>query len=415
MAITIRDVSVICTAPEGINLVVVKVFTSEPELIGLGCATFAYRHLAVEQVIIDYFKPLLIGRDVSNIEEIWRLMHFNAYWRNGPILNNAMSGIDMALWDIKGKMADMPLYQLFGGKCREGVPIYRHADGVDLMEICDNIQRYKDFGIKCIRCQCGGYGGGAYGKSPISAPKAALDGIYLDTKSYIRDTIELFEGIRAKVGYDIDLCHDVHERLEYPEAMALLKGLEPYQLAFLEDLVPLEHLDWLEDLRPLSSTPLAIGELFNNPTEWRPLIEKHLIDYIRIHISQIGGITQARKVQVFSEQYGVNISWHGPGDLSPIGHAANIHLDIAASNVRYQEWSGTEPPNFVIQKLSGPKEALLDVFEGLPQYSQGFVYPNENPGLGININEKEAAKYPCTKDTTLWTQTRRFDGTMQQP
>ena len=180
-------------------------------------------------------------------------------------------------------------------------------------------------------------------------------------------------------------------------------------------LVPLEHLDWLESLRPMTSTPLAIGELFNNPNEWKPLIAKHLIDYIRIHISQIGGITPAHKIQIFSEQYGVQVSWHGPGDLSPVGHAANVHIDIAASNVRYQEWSGTEPPNFVIQKLSGPKEALLDVFVGLPEYSQGYVYPNEKPGLGIEINEKEAAKYPCSRDTTLWTQTRRLDGSIQQP
>lgn len=415
MAITIRDITVINTAPEGINLVVVKVSTSEPELYGLGCATYAYRHVAVEQVVNDYFKPLLVGRDVSNIEETWRLMNFNAYWRNGPILNNAMSGIDMALWDIKGKMANMPLYQLFGGKSREGVAIYRHADGADLVEICDNIQRYADSGIKCIRCQLGGYGGSGYGKAPISAPKGAMDGIYLDSKSYIKNTIELFDGIRAKVGYDVDLCHDVHERLDYPDAMKLLKGLEPYQLAFLEDLVPLEHLDWLDGLRPLSSTPLALGELFNNPIEWKTVIEKHLIDYIRIHISQVGGITQSRKIQMFAEQYGVDVSWHGPGDLSPVGHAANVHIDIASPNIKYQEWSGTEPPNFVIQKLSGPNEALLDVFEGLPQYFNGYVYPNEKAGLGITINEKEAAKYPCTNETTKWTQTRRFDGTMQQP
>lgn len=415
MNITIRDISVISTAPEGINLVVVKVMTSEPDLYGLGCATFAYRHTAVEQVVNEYFKPLLLGRDVSRIEEIWRLMHFNAYWRNGPIINNAMSGIDMALWDIKGKMAGMPVYDLLGGKVREGVAVYRHVDGQDLDEICDNIQEYIEKGVKCVRCQSGGYGGGVYGKAPASAPVGSLNGIYVETQSYVRDTIELFDGIRKKVGYSVDLCHDVHERLDYPEAMALLKGLEPFKLAFLEDLVPLEHLDWLTSLRPLTTTPLAIGELFNNPNEWKPLIVNHLIDYLRIHISQIGGITPAKKAQVLAEQYGVDVSWHGPGDLSPVGHAANIHINIASSNVRYQEWSGTEPPNFIIQELSGPEAALLDVFEGLPQYSNGYVYPNDKPGLGIEINEKEAAKYPCSTDTTLWTQTRRFDGTMLQP
>lgn len=415
MSIRITDVNVILTAPEGINLVVVKVNTNQPGLFGLGCATFAYRHVAVKCLVEEYLKPLLVGRDAEAIEELWQLMHQNAYWRNGPIENNAISGIDMALWDIKGKLAGMPLYQLFGGKVREGVPIYRHADGKDLAELCDNIQRYREQGITHIRCQSGGYGGGAYGPAPATAPTGAPDGVYLDSKRYMRETIKLFEGIRDRIGWDVALCHDVHERLKPIEAIKFAQELEAFELFFLEDAIPLEEGDWLRQLREKTSIPLAQGELFNHPLEWKTLIVERLIDYIRVHLSQVGGITPARKLQIFAEQFGVRTAWHGPGDMSPLAHAANIHIDLAARNFGIQEWSGTEPPNFVIQELKGPREALLDVFPGLPEFRAGYVYANDKPGLGIELNEAEAAKYPCEKTVTTWTQTRLADGSLQTP
>lgn len=415
MATLITDIKVILTAPEGINLVVVKVETNQPGLYGLGCATFAYRHLVVKCLVEEYLKPLLVGRDATAIEEIWQLVHQNAYWRNGPVENNALSGVDMALWDIKGKMAGMPLYQLFGGKCREGVPIYRHADGRDLSELCDNIEKYRAQGITHIRCQSGGYGGGGYGTAPSSAPTGAANGIYLDSRKYMRATVEMFEGIRSKVGHDVALCHDVHERLKPIEAIKLACELEPFDLFFLEDAIALEELEWMRRLREKTTIPLAIGELFNNPSEWKFLITEQLIDFIRVHLSQIGGITPGRKLQIFAEQFGVRTAWHGPGDMSPMAHAANIHIDLAARNFGVQEWSGTEPPNFVIQELKGPREALLDVFPGLPEFRNGYVYANDTPGLGVEIDEAEAKKYPCESNVTTWTQTRLVDGTLQTP
>ncbi|PKM66848.1 MAG: starvation-sensing protein RspA [Firmicutes bacterium HGW-Firmicutes-2] len=414
MDIKIKDVKVILTAPEGINLIVVKIITTEPGLYGLGCATFAYRHLAVKNLIENYIRPLVIGQEVSKIEQIWHLMHNNAYWRNGPIENNAISGIDMALWDIKGKLANMPVYDLLGGKCREGVPIYRHADGKDVNEICENISKYQEQGITNIRCQLGGYGG-TYGDAPMTAPTGSPKGVYLDSKTYMRDTIKLFEDIRSKVGYDIGLCHDVHERIRPIEAIKFAKELEQFDLLFLEDAIPLDQGEWMRQLRDKTIIPLAQGELFNNPYEWKFMITEQLIDYIRIHISQIGGISPARKLQIFAEQFGVKTAWHGPGDMSPLAHAANIHIDLAAHNFGIQEWSGTEPPNFVIQDLKGPREALLDVFPGLPEYRNGYVYANDQPGLGVDINEEEAAKYPCENTVTTWTQTRLRDGTLQTP
>jgi mannonate dehydratase len=415
MSIHITDIKTILTAPEGINLLVVKVETNQPGLVGYGCATFAYRHLAVKCLIEEYLKPLLIGRDAEAIEELWQLMHQNAYWRNGPIENNAISGIDMALWDIKGKLANMPLYQLFGGKVREGVPIYRHADGRDLNELCENIQRYREQGITHIRCQSGGYGGGAFGSAPARAPEGAADGIYLDSRKYMRETLKLFDGIRSKIGFDVELCHDVHERLKPVEAIRFARELEPYELFFLEDAIPLEEGEWMRQLRDKTTTPLAQGELFNNPYEWRFLITERLIDFVRVHLSQIGGMTAGRKLQIFAEQFGVRTAWHGPGDMSPLAHAANVHIDLAARNFGVQEWSGTEPPNFVIQELKGPREVLLDVFPGLPEFRNGFVYANDKPGLGVDIDETEAAKYPCERTVTTWTQTRLMDGALQTP
>lgn len=415
MSILITDVKVILTAPEGINLLVVKVETNQPGLVGLGCATFAYRHLAVKCLIEEYLKPLVVGRDVHGIEELWQLMHQNAYWRNGPIENNAISGIDMALWDIKGKLANMPLYQLLGGKCREAVPIYRHADGKDIHELCDNIQKYREQGITHIRCQSGGYGGGGYGHAPSSAPLNALPGVYLDSRKYMRDTVQMFDDIRSRIGFDIELCHDVHERLKPADAIRFAQNLEKFELFFLEDAIALEEGEWLRQLRDKTSTPLAQGELFNHPFEWRTIISERLIDFIRIHLSQVGGITPARKLQLFAEQYGVRTAWHGPGDMSPLAHAANIHIDLASRNFGLQEWSGTEPPNFVIQKLKGPRDALLEVFPGLPEFKQGFVYANDKPGLGVDLNEQAAAKYPCESGITTWTQTRLRDGSLQTP
>ena len=270
-------------------------------------------------------------------------------------------------------------------------------------------------GITNIRCQCGGYGGESYGNTPATAPKGAQPGVYLDSRSYIRNTVKLFEGIRNKLGYEINLVHDVHERIAPIEAIKLARELEPFDLLFLEDPVPIEQTDWLARMREQTSIPIAEGELFNNPVEWRKLISERLIDYIRVHLSQVGGITPARKLQIFAEQFGVRTAWHGPGDMSPLAHAANIHIDLAALNFGVQEWSGIEPPNFVIQELKGPHGALLEVFPGLPEFDNGYVYANDKPGLGVDLNEEEAAKYPCENTVTTWTQTRCRDGALQTP
>jgi L-alanine-DL-glutamate epimerase and related enzymes of enolase superfamily len=397
--VTIRKVRAILTAPVGTNLIVVKVETSEPGLYGLGCATFAYREKAVQCMVEEYLDPLLVGRNVADIEDLWQLMNNNSYWRNGPVTNNAISGVDMALWDIKGKMANMPLYDMLGGKSRQGVAVYRHADGKTLDQVVENVHKYMEQKVRHIRVQFGGYGGKASG---MNIPPNSPDGVYYCPDQYIQNTLKLFEHVRSKIGYDIELLHDCHERMAPIEAVRLAKDLEKYHLFFLEDILSPEQGQWLSMLRSQCTTPIAIGELYNNPKEWDYLIANRLIDFIRVHISQIGGITPARKLAIFCEQFGVRTAWHGPGDVSPVGHAANVHLDLVSHNFGIQEWSG-------ISEISN------EVFPGSPVLKDGYVYANDKPGLGIDINEEIAKKYPCKTDVTMWTQTRIPDGTAYTP
>lgn len=399
-AITIRDVRVILTMPDGSNrLVIVKVETSEPELYGVGCATFTQRHLTVQSAVENYLRPFLIGKNVHMIEDLWQTMSVNPYWRNGPVLNNAISGVDMALWDIKGKQANMPVYELLGGKSREAAAVYRHADGKTEAEVLDHVQALVEQGYQYIRCQMGGYGG----NQPIrKSPDNAVAGVYFDPSAYARSIPRLFEYIRSHVREDIELLHDVHERLTPIAAINLAKQLEPYQLFFLEDILPPEQNSWFQLLRQQCATPIAMGELFNNPQEWIPLITNHLIDFIRVHISQIGGITPAKKLANLCETFGVRTAWHGPGDTSPVGHAANLHLDVNSPNFGVQEWSGFS-------------DRVREVFPGCPEVREGYMYPNDKPGLGIDVNEELAARYPCSDGPPAWTLTRSPDGTSVRP
>lgn len=395
----ITNVRTILTAPEGINLVVVKVETDLEGLYGLGCATFAYRELAVKSVVENYLKPLLLNRDVHKIEDLWHLMHNNAYWRNGGITNNAISGVDMALWDIKGKIAGLPVYDLIGGKSREGVPFYQHVNGKTLDEIVEKVEALKKQNIKHIRIQWGLYGGIS---KDLNIPPNSEPGMYSSPTQYILDTIKMFEHVRAHCGDEIELIHDIHERLMPAETIYLAKKLEKYRLFYLEDPLPLEQGEWLSQLKSQSSTPIAVGELFNNPSEWTHLIKNRLIDFIRVHISQIGGFTPAKKLAVFAEQFNVRTAWHGPGDVSPVGHAANVHLSLHSHNLGILEWCGFS-------------KVMYDVFPGMPYVKNGYIYTNNNPGFGIDINEELASKYPIKTRITEWTQTRLPDGTLVNP
>ena len=397
--ITIRDISVILTAPAGSRLVLVKVDTSEPGLRGLGCATFTQRPLAVKTAAEEYLRPLLLGKDPDRIEDIWQTSYQNSYWRNGPVLNNALSGVDMALWDIKGKRAGLPVYQLLGGKCREAAALYRHADGRDPQEVEDRVRGFIAQGYQYVRAQMGGYGGRS---SLPPSPEGALPGAYYDPRGYCLSVERLFDHLRTQLGFEVQLLHDVHERLAPIDAVGLAKALEPHKLFFLEDPLAPEDLEWLTMLRAQTATPIAMGELFNHPREWTPLIANRLIDFMRMHVSQMGGITPARKVAALGELFGVRTAWHGPGDLSPVGHAANLHLDLAC-------W------NFGVQEFPGFSDVEREVFPGCPEVRGGYLYPSDRPGLGVDIVEKEAAKHPCFEGPDDWTLARRPDGSAARP
>ena len=397
--ITIQDIKVITTQPTSQRLVIVKVITSEPGLYGLGCATFTQRYAAVVAALEKHLIPFAIGRDVSRIEEFYRMAAVHSYWRNGPVLNNAISGIDQALWDIKGKLANMPVYELLGGKCREAAACYAHADGRDPQEIEQSVRKYMAEGYHHIRVQAGGYGGsGAQDRKPEGSPPGA----YYDPKHYMRAALDAIDHVRSAVGMEVEILHDIHERLAPIDAVQFAKDVEQYKLFFLEDALAPEDNVWFERIRQQCATPLAMGELYNNPVEWQYPVENRLIDFIRMHVSQMGGITPARAVALFANMYGVRTAWHGPGDTSPVGHAANLHLDLWAPNFGVQEWC----------RFS---EVFYEIFPGLPEVRGGYMYPNDKPGLGIDINEELAAKYPCQDFVEEWTQTRWPDGSPARP
>jgi mannonate dehydratase len=399
--ITIQDVKtfLIQTNGAGMRFIVVKLITSEPGLYGLGCATFTQRFHAVQAALEYHVKPFVLGKDVSRIEELFQMNMVQSYWRNGPVLNNAISGIDQALWDIKGKMANMPVYDLLGGKCRQAAAVYVHADGRDPEEVLDNVHKFQEQGYRYVRIQMGGYGGKT---GLLPSPEGAPAGHYYDPRAYCRNMLKMIEYVRSHVGEEVELLHDVHERLSPIDTLQFAKDVEPFKLFFLEDSLAPEDVEWFRAIRQQCATPLAMGELFNNPHEWRLLIQERLIDFIRMHVSQMGGITPARNAAIHAQVYGIRTAWHGPGDTSPVGHAANLHLDLWAPNFGIQEWARFD-------------NLVYDMFPGLPVVKNGYMYPDDKPGLGIDLDEKLAAKYPCGDEVDEWTQTRLPDGGPARP
>ncbi len=404
----IRDVQVIATAPQGLRLTVVKIVTDQDGLYGYGCATYTQRAELVVAAVERYLRPFLMGKPADRIDDLWQAMYNSSYWRNGPVLNNAISGVDEALWDIKGRMAGMPVYQLLGGKCREAADCYGHASGREIAEVIDNARKLMAQGFRHIRVQVGVPGQAGYGAGAGAGQTAKLhDAPVFEPEDYLRRALRLFETARKELGEEVELLHDVHERISPIQAVRFCKECERFRLFFLEDPLSPEDIEWFRIIRQQCSTPLAMGELFNSPHEWTPLIRDRLIDFIRIHVSQAGGLTPCRKIAAMAELMGVKTAWHGPGDVSPVGHMANITLDVACYN-------------FGIQESVFFPDAVREVFTGCPVLKNGYFYANEAPGWGIEVNEAAAKKYPYgygekgerQRLNGGWGEIRRRDGTV---
>jgi mannonate dehydratase len=380
----IIDAKVIVTCP-GRNFVTLKLTTDEG-LTGVGDATLNGRELAVASYLDEHVRPLLLGREADRIEDTWQYLYKGAYWRRGPVTMAAIGAVDTALWDIKGKAAGLPVYQLLGGRCRKGVTVYGHAGGETIPEVLDEVARLRDIGYRAVRVQAGvpglasvyGVGaGGVYEPAEAGLPRESE----WSTERYLAHVPRLFEAVRDKHGFDLHLLHDVHHRLTPIEAARLGRRVEEYALFWLEDPVPAELQEGYRLIRQHTTTPIAVGEVFNSIWDCRQLIAEQLIDYIRASVTHAGGISHLRRIFSLAELYHVRTGSHGASDLSPVCMAAALHLDLAV-------------PNFGIQEHVPHSPATDEVFPHGYRFEDGYLHPGEEPGLGVDVDERLAARSP---------------------
>lgn len=381
----IVEAKVIVTCP-GRNFVTLKIVTRSG-ITGLGDATLNGRELAVAAYLQEHIVPNLIGKDAGRIEDTWQFFYRGAYWRRGPVTMTAIAAVDVALWDIVSKLAGLPLYQMLGGRSREGALVYAHANGRDIAETSDEVGRYIEMGFRAVRGQCGvpglakTYGiasaGKAYEPAETQLPLETL----WSTPKYLEIVPKLFEQLRVDHGNDVELLHDGHHRMTPIEAARLARSLEPYRLFWLEDATPAENQKAFEVIRQHSVTPLAVGEVFNSIWDCKHLIENQLIDYIRTTIVHAGGITHVRRLADFASLYQVRTGFHGATDLSPVCMGAALHFD-------------TWVPNFGIQEWMHHARETDEVFPHDYQFRDGRLHCGESPGHGVTIDEKLAAQYP---------------------
>lgn len=376
---------VIVTCP-GRNFVTLKLETAAG-VYGIGDATLNGRELAVVSYLADHVIPCLIGRDAHQIEDVWQFLYRGAYWRRGPVTMSAIGAVDTALWDIKAKVAGLPLYQLLGGACRSAVRVYGHANGESVEETIAEARRYQEMGYTAVRLQSGVPGlRSTYGVSRDKMFYEPANGALpaentWSTRKYLAAVPALFEAARAQLGLDIDLLHDSHHRLTPIEAARLGKDLEPYRLFWLEDTVAADNQASFRLIRQHTTTPLAVGEVFNSIWDCKQLIEEHLIDYIRATVVHAGGISHLRRVAALADLHHVKTGCHGATDLSPVCMAAALHFDVSV-------------PNFGIQEYMRHTPETDAVFPHTYQFSSGSLHPGDAPGLGVDIDEELAARYP---------------------
>lgn len=375
----ITDVKTILTCPKQ-NYLFIKIMTEDPEIYGVGDASMNGREKAVEDLTLEYLRPMLIGMDTDRIEEIWQLIYRGTYWRGGNIMMSALCGIDMALWDIKGKIAGLPLYSLLGGKVRDKVLCYSHVLGKTNEE---KIKKAADFveekGLKVIRLRAGlPSANGTLNADAVQNTPKVED---WDPEFWADDMINYFIKIREVVGDKVGIIYDLHERFTPENAIYIMRKLEPYHPFFIEDPIAPDCVESLKTVREHTNVPIAFGELYKSRWECLPGITNRWLDYIRCDLIRIGGITEARKIGAIAETYDVKTAWHGPNDVSPITHAVNWHLNVSAFN-------------FGIQEDGTVDDTVKEVVKGGPVYKDGYLTMEDKPGIGCDIDEEAAKKYP---------------------
>ena len=397
----ILDAKVIVCCP-GRNFVTLKVVT-EDGIYGLGDATLNGRELAVASYLSEHVVPLLIGRDARRIEDTWQYLYKGAYWRRGPVTMSAISAVDTALWDIKAKSLNVPLYQLLGGASRDAVMVYGHASGTNIEETVKAVSRHIQSGYKAVRAQSGipgltnAYGVGRQGIHYEPAEQGSPPRSLWSSEAYMNLVPSLFARLRKEFGTEVHLLHDVHHRLTPVEAARLGKELEPYHLFWLEDPTPAELQESYRLIRRHTTTPIAVGEVFNTVHDCQQLIQEQLIDYIRTSVVHAGGISHLRKIANLAEMYQVRAGSHGATDLSPICMGAALHFDLSVHN-------------FGIQEYMPHTDETDKMFPHAYRFEGGFMHPGEMPGTGVDINEELAAKYPYQR--AYLPVNRKLDGTM---
>jgi mannonate dehydratase len=406
--LTIKDVKVITTSGgRNYRWIFLKIITSEPGLYGIGTGNNNYETKAVISALEDHLKPWLIGKDPDRIEDLWQSAQMKTYWRNGPVNNNVLAAMDMALWDIKGKRAGMPVYELLGGKAHDAVAVYDHQGGKTKEECLDTLQKSLANGYRHVRIQFGegGYGGGGFiPAGEGNRPEGGYQGTAFDEEQYVDAIPPVFEYLRAKAGFKPKLLHDVHSHMTGSNAVELSRRLQPYQMFFLEDVLPPEQISWYRNIRQICTTPQAIGEVFSHPYEVIPLITDRLIDFIRCRVAATGGITPIRKLANLCEIFGVKTAFQEGGENDPVNQMAGYHVDISTSAFGIQEENHFPP-------------AVHEMFPGMGEIRKGYLYGSGKPGLGLDINEQVAAKYPLgeIKGGGPYKTDRTIDGRVVKP
>jgi mannonate dehydratase len=400
--VRIADARVVVSSP-GRNYVTLVIET-EDGLTGVGDATLNGRELGVASYLRDHVCPLLIGRDARRIEDTWQYLYKGAYWRRGPVTMTAIAAVDVALWDIKGKLAGLPVYELLGGAARDGVLVYCHASGFSLDELSRDVQHHLDQGYLAIRAQAAIPGlATTYGVAPtdgrIYEPASGnrpQEEVW-ETSAYLDFAPRMMAHLREEFGFGVHLVHDVHHRLSPIEAGRLGAALEAYRLFWMEDPTPAEDQSAFRLIRHHTTTPIAVGEVFNSIWDCQQLISERLIDYIRTSVSHAGGITHLRRIFALADLYGVRSGSHGAGDLSPVAMAAALHVDLSI-------------PNFGLQEYMGHREEAREVFTTTYSLRDGYMHPGDQPGLGVLFDEQAAARYPF--EPRYLPVSRRRDGSM---